>query len=329
MSNEVQPREELHREVELQEVGMHGLITEGPTAAKDDDQYGLETVSRGQWATAFHRFIRTPRSMVGLCVFLALMVTALVYDFLNPNTYQNVGTAFLAPPSWAHPFGTDEIGRDMFARVMKGTIEDIQVALVVMIMAVTIGTLIGAVAGFYGGKIDNLLMRFVDLILVVPVLVILILLSHQVSGSNSNWFFLALIIGAVAWTYIARLVRADLLSLREREFVEASRALGSNDWQLIRRHLIPNAIGPIVVNATLTVAGAIVLEATLSFLNFGIEPPGVSLGQLIDTGQDYANTYWWLFAFPTGMLLILILSVFFIGDGIQSALDPKKNRVRA
>jgi len=330
MSNELEAREELHRQVEMTEVGQHMSLTPAPSAASDDiDEYGLASDSRGQWATAFHRFVRSPRSMFGFVVFFGILITAFIYDLLNPLAYQTITNNVLQPPSAGNWFGTDELGKNVFAEVMKGTIQDIQVAFVVMIMAVTIGTLVGAIAGFYGGKIDNLLMRFVDLILVIPVLIILILLAHLISGSSSNWLYLALIIGAVAWTYIARLVRADLLSLREREFVEASRALGSSDWQMIRRHLIPNAIGPIVVNATLTVAGAITIEATLSFLGLGIQPPGVSLGALIANNQDSANTFWWLFAFPTGMLLILILCVFFIGDGIQSALDPKKSRVRA
>jgi peptide/nickel transport system permease protein len=196
-------------------------------------------------------------------------------------------------------------------------------------MSVVIGTLIGAIAGYYGGKVDNLLMRFVDLVLVIPVLVVLILLAHIVAQQANNWFFLAIIIGALSWTYIARLVRAEFLSLRERDFVEASRALGASDWRIISRHMIPNAIGPIIVNATITVAGAIVLEATLSYLGLGIQPPAVSLGLLIEQGQNSATTEYWLFVFPAAFLLALIVAVFFIGDGLRAALDPRKNRVRS
>jgi peptide/nickel transport system permease protein len=194
---------------------------------------------------------------------------------------------------------------------------------------VVVGTLVGAVAGYYGGKIDNVLMRFVDLVLVIPVLVVLIMLSQIVAQKANNWFYLAIIIGALSWTYIARLVRAEFLSLRERDFIEASRALGASDWRIISRHMIPNAIGPIIVNATITVAGAIVLEATLSYLGLGIQPPAVSLGLLIEQGQNSATTEYWLFVYPAAFLLALIVSVFFIGDGLRAALDPRKNRVRA
>ena len=196
-------------------------------------------------------------------------------------------------------------------------------------MATILGALVGAIAGFYGGRVDSTLMRFVDLILVIPVLVILILLANIVAKQADNWFWLAIIIGAVSWTYIARLVRADFLTLREREFVEASRALGASNSRLILRHMLPNALGPIIVNATITVALAISLESTLSFLGLGIQPPAISLGLLIDQGQDSATTEWWLFVFPVLFLVVLILSVFFIGDGLREAFDPKKNRVRA
>ena len=188
---------------------------------------------------------------------------------------------------------------------------------------------IGAIAGFYRGWVDSLLMRFVDLVLVVPILAILILLSSKLAKQSSNWLGLALIIGLLSWTYVARLVRADFLSLRERDFVEASRALGATNRRIIVKHMLPNAIGPIIVNATLTVALSIILESTLSFLGLGVQPPNVSLGLLVSQGQDSATTEWWLFVFPVAFLIILILSIFLIGDGLREAFDPKKSRVRA
>ena len=167
----------------------------------------------------------------------------------------------------------------MFAQVMAGVQKDIEIALTVAAIAVLIGVTIGAIAGFYRGWVDSLLMRFVDLVLVVPVLAILILLwSTSWPSSPSNWLGLALIIGLLSWTYVARLVRADFLSLRERDFVEASRALGATNRRIIVKHMLPNAIGPIIVNATLTVALSIILESTLSFLGLGVQPPNVSLG---------------------------------------------------
>ena len=290
---------------------------------------GMEFQARGQWATVVRRFVHNGQAMTGLVAFILMLVVSGAYTALHPSQYSQLSTAFNQGPSAAHLFGTNGIGIDMLAQILKGVLQDLQVAVLVAVMSVAIGTLVGAVAGYYGGKVDNLLMRFVDLVLVIPVLVVLILLAHIVAQQANNWFYLAIIIGSLSWTYIARLVRAEFLSLRERDFVEASRALGAGDWRIISRHMIPNAIGPIIVNATITVAGAIVLEATLSYLGLGIQPPAVSLGLLIEQGQSAATTEYWLFVYPAAFLLALIISVFFIGDGLRAALDPRKNRVRS
>ena len=289
----------------------------------------MEFEARGQWAMVLRRFIHNGQAMTGLVAFALMLAVSGVYTALHPNQYAQLSTAFNQGPSAAHIFGTNGIGIDMLAQILKGVLQDLQVAVLVAAMSVIIGTLVGAFAGYYGGKVDNVLMRFVDLVLVIPVLVVLIMLAHIVAQQANNWFYLAIIIGALSWTYIARLVRAEFLSLRERDFVEASRALGASDWRIISRHMIPNAIGPIIVNATITVAGAIVLEATLSYLGLGIQPPAVSLGLLIEQGQSAATTEYWLFVYPAAFLLALIVSVFFIGDGLRAALDPRKNRVRA
>jgi ABC-type dipeptide/oligopeptide/nickel transport system permease subunit len=290
---------------------------------------GMEFEARGQWAMVVRRFLHNGQAMTGLVAFLLMLMFSGIYTAFHPNQYSQLSTAYNQGPSAAHIFGTNGIGIDMLAQILKGVLQDLQVAVLVAGMSVVIGTLIGAVAGYYGGKVDNLLMRFVDLVLVIPVLVVLIMLANIVAQQANNWFYLAIIIGALSWTYIARLVRAEFLSLRERDFVEASRALGASDWRIISRHMIPNAIGPIIVNATITVAGAIVLEATLSYLGLGIQPPAVSLGLLIEQGQSAATTEYWLFVYPAAFLLALIVSVFFIGDGLRAALDPRKNRVRS
>jgi peptide/nickel transport system permease protein len=309
---------------------MHTLPSVPPAAGSDDqDQHGLTGEARGQLATVIWRFFHDPQAMVGLVVFVGLAVAAVLTQLFWTYGSTSITDTLNGPPSPAHPFGTNSIGGDMFAQVMRGTLQDIEIALLVALMATVLGTLVGAVAGFYGGRVDSTLMRFVDLILVIPVLVVLIVLANVVAKQTDNWFWLALIIGALSWTYIARLVRADFLTLRERDFVEASRALGASNRRLITRHMLPNALGPIIVNATITVALSISLESTLSFLGLGIQPPNVSLGLLIDQGQDSATTEWWLFVFPVVFLIVLILSVFFIGDGLREALDPKKNRVRA
>jgi ABC-type dipeptide/oligopeptide/nickel transport system permease subunit len=315
-----------------------GLVVPGPVVLDESsaglspgfDEYGLDGgVTRGQVATVIRRFLRDPMAMIGLGTFLLLLISSIAVGEFWHYSYLSITNTLNSPPTWAHPFGTNSIGGDMFAQVMKGTLQDIEISLLVAVMAVVLGVAVGAPAGFYGGKVDSALMRFVDLILVIPVLVVLIVLANIVAKETNNWFWLAVIIGALSWTYIARLVRADFLTLRERDFIEASRALGASDRRLILRHMLPNAIGPIIVNATITVAAAIVLESTISFLGLGIQPPNVSLGLLIDSGQDSGSTEWWLLVIPVIFLLVLILAVFFIGDGLQRALDPKKNRVRA
>jgi peptide/nickel transport system permease protein len=298
-------------------------------SADDAATQGMALEARGQWASVLHRFVRNVQAMTGLITFVLLLIVSFVYTSLHASAYSSISFTVNSPPSSSHLFGTNSIGIDMLAQILKGVLADVQVAVMVAIMAVVIGTLIGSLSGFYGGKIDNTLMRFVDLILVIPVLVVLVLLAHLVAQKANNWFWLAIIIGSLSWTYIARLVRAEFLSLRERDFVEASRALGASDWRIITRHLIPNAVGPIIVNATITIAGAIVLESTLSYLGLGIQPPNVSLGLLIEQGQNSATTEYWLFVYPAAFLLLLIVSVFFIGDGLRSALDPRQGRVRS
>ena len=193
-------------------------------------------------------------------------------------------------------------------------------------MAMVFGTAIGAISGYFGGLLDAVLMRIVDLLLVVPLLTILIVMSNIFQNASNSPLLIALLIGALSWTYIARLVRAEFLALRERAFVEASIALGASSWRVITRHLIPNAIGTIMVNTTLTVSGAILLESTLSYLGLGIVPPAVSLGMLVQEGQGAATTSPWQFLFPAGLLLLIVLCVFAIGDGMQAAFDPRNAR---
>ena len=189
----------------------------------------------------------------------------------------------------------------MFAQVMRGVEKDIQIALTVAAMATLIGVTVGAIAGFYRGWVDSLLMRFVDLVLVVPILAVLIVLANKLAKESSNWLGLAIIIGALSWTYVARLVRADFLVLRERDFVEAAKALGATNRRIIVKHMLPNAIGPIIVNATLTVALSIVLESTLSYLGLGVQPPDVSLGLLVGAGTGLGDHRMVALRLPRGL----------------------------
>ena len=296
-----------------------------PTAALTlvtDAAQGLTIESRGQFRLAVERFAhhrlaaRRPDRVPAPAAAVHDRAGVLAVQLLDDHRQ------FATGPSAQHPFGTDLIGHDLFAQVMEAEATSVKTAVLVAVIATTIGTVIGAIAGYYGKLADILLMRFTDLILAVPLLVVLLVLANKLSKQAGSWLWIALILGLLLWTNLARQVRGAFLSLREREFVEAEHAIGASDWRIIFRHMIPNAIGPIVVSATLTVALALLIEAVLSFLGLGIQPPEVSLGSLINSGQDAATSLPWLFFFPAGFLVITILSINFIGDGLRDALDP-------
>ena len=308
---------------------LHTSISSPGTETPSGDEHGMAGETRGQLRITLGRFWQQPLAVGGLIVFFIFAIAAVVTGHFWKYGFTQITGQYASGPSAAHPFGTDDIGHDLLAQVMRGTEKDIQTALLVAAISMALGTFIGALAGFYRGWVDNLLMRFVDLVLSIPILAILIVLANIVSKLAGNWFWIAIVIAATSWTYVARLVRADFLSLRERDFVEASRALGATDRRIITRHLLPNAVGPIIVNATLTVALSIVLESTLSFLGLGVQPPDVSLGSLVAAGADTATTQWWLFVFPAVFLILLIMCIFLVGDGLREAFDPKKSRVRA
>jgi peptide/nickel transport system permease protein len=313
--------------------GEHGLvIPEAPQAplspvALAAAREGLTIKSRGQLRMAADRFFHHRMALVGLSIFLVLLLVSTIVPLFWKFGFAQITNQYGTAPSAQHPFGTDPIGHDMFAQVLEGTATSIKSALVIAALATAIGAMIGAVAGYYGGLADSALMRFTDLVLVVPGLAVLLVLSNRFSKAANGWVFVALLLSALLWTYLARLVRGTFLSLREREFIEAEWAIGATDWRIILRHMIPNAAGSIVVNATLTVANAILLEAALSFLGLGIQPPQVDLGSLIAGGEGDATALPWLFYFPALFLILAVLSVNFIGDGLRDALDPTQ-RIR-
>jgi peptide/nickel transport system permease protein len=287
-----------------------------------DAAQGLTVEYRSQFRLAFERFVHHRLALAGLIVFVLLVLLSTIGPVFWTYNYSTITAQFATAPSWQHPFGTDLIGHDLFAQVMEAEATSVKTAVLVAVIATTIGTTVGAIAGYYGKLADILLMRFTDLILAVPLLAVLLVLANKLSKQAGSWFWIALILGLLLWTTLARQVRGAFLSLREREFVEAEHAIGASDRRIIFRHMIPNAIGPIVVSATLTVALALLIEAILSFLGLGIQPPEVSLGSLINSGQDAATSLPWLFFFPSGFLVITILSINFIGDGLRDALDP-------
>ncbi|MDY6054594.1 ABC transporter permease [Micrococcus sp.] len=223
-----------------------------------------------------------------------------------------------------HPFGQDSIGKDYFALVMRGTQQSMIIAFVVGLVSTVLGALVGAVSAYFGGWVDSILMRLTDLIIVIPLLVFAAVLGQMASGADLGILPLALVLGAVSWTSLARLVRGEILSLREKEFVAAAVAMGAKPGRIIARHLLPNTIGVIVVNATFAIAGAVLLETSLSFLGFGVQAPDSSLGLLINQYQNAFTTRPWLFWWPGLMILAIALSVNFLGDGLRDAFDPRQ-----
>jgi ABC-type dipeptide/oligopeptide/nickel transport system permease subunit len=304
------------------------LSTAEPSAeALEAARQGLAIKSRSQFRMAADRFFHHRMALAGLGIFVFLLLVSTIVPLFWKYSYSQITGQYATAPSLQHPFGTDPIGHDMFAQVLHGTATTIKTAVLVAVIATVIGTLIGALAGYYGKLADQALMRLTDLVLAVPLLAVLLVLSNKFSKQANSWVFVAILLAALLWTYLARLVRGTFLSLREREFIEAEHAIGASDRRIILRHMIPNAAGSIVVNATLTVANAILIGAALSFLGLGIQPPEVDLGSLIATGEGAATALPWLFYFPGLFIIAAILSVNFIGDGLRDALDPTQ-RIR-
>jgi len=224
----------------------------------------------------------------------------------------------------AHPFGQDDVGHDYFALVMRGAQRSMLVTIIIGFLAGTIGTVIGAISGFYRGRIDNVLMRFVDFLITIPAIIIGSVIGYHFG--NLGAAFLAFYLGLFAWTGLSRLVRGEFLTLRERDFVDAARVAGASNRRIIFKHILPNAVGVIIVSVTLLMSGAILLETALSYLGFGVVAPDVSLGLLISKYQDAFTTRPWLFWYPGFFIVSIALSINFIGDGLRDAFDPRQRR---
>jgi peptide/nickel transport system permease protein len=285
--------------------------------------------ARSQSRMVLHRFLQHKAAVIsGVLLILAILVALIGGRFWKYSYDEFLSVDELSqPPSLEHPMGTTSAGRDSFAQVLRGAQKSVQIALTVALVSTTIGTLIGCFAGFYRGFMDSVLMRFTDLFLIIPPLIFFAMLGRKFAGSG--WLALALCLAALSWTSIARVVRGVFLSLREKEYVEAARALGASNKRIIFKHLLPNAVGPIIVNATITVAVAILVETSLSFLGLGVQAPDTSLGSLISDNQQSATTRPWLFYFPGFYIILIALTVNFLGDGLRDAFDPTQRRVRA
>jgi oligopeptide transport system permease protein len=293
--------------------------------------------SSGIWRDALGRLMKNRLAIIGLLfiVFLALLGT--IGPRFAPHPYDFQDTAaliennFLALTPFQHPqhlLGTDELGHDILSRIMDGAQISLSVALVVQIVVLLIGLPIGALAGWFGGRLDTYLMRFTDVMYAFPDLLLIILMSVAFRDTAfgrlySGLFLVFIAIGLTSWVTVSRLVRGQLLSLKEMEFVEAAKALGVRDRNIVMRHLLPNAIGPIIVAVTLGIPGAILAEATLAYLGVGVQAPRASWGSLIAAGQDYIRQYPHLVYVPGVMIALSLISFTFLGDGLRDALDPK------
>jgi oligopeptide transport system permease protein len=272
---------------------------------------------------ALRRLFNNKAALISIFVLIAIVLFALVGPYLLPWTYDKVDwSAIRKPPDWAkgHYFGTDQNGRDMLARTLQGTQMSLLVAAVATVVSVVIGILYGAIAGYFGGKIDAVMMRFVDIMYALPYILFVIILV-VIFGRSPVLLFVG--IGCLEWLTMARIVRGQTLSIKQREFIEAAKAGGAGPFTIIFRHIVPNLTGPVVIYATLTVPEIILTESFLSYLGLGVQEPQTSLGTLISDGAPVAEALPWLLFTPAAILVVMLLCLSYLGDGLRDALDPK------
>lgn len=288
---------------------------------------------------ALRRFLRHRMALVGVFIMLGILlyIVAGSLRFSEADANYNDTSLSLNPPSAEHPFGTDRVGRDILIRTIYGGQISLLIGLFAVIVEVGLGTLVGALSGYYGGWVDSILMRIAEAVLSIPSLLLLlvmakffsdkvpdiVLLGRTFSGSVVVIIF---IIGLTSWMYLARIVRSSFLSLRESEFVTAARALGASNARIILVHILPNAIAPIIVSSTLGIAAAILTESYISFLGLGVRPPTASWGNMLDGAYQFLETAPWLWIFPGLFVILTVLSINFIGDGLRDALDPRSDK---
>lgn len=285
---------------------------------------------------AWLRFRRHKLALAGTAMLFLLLLYAFggafVYSEAEAN-YTNTGIRLQAP-SAEHPFGTDTTGRDILARTIYGGQISLLIGLLAVVLELVMGIAVGAAAGYYGGRIDSVLMRITEAVLTIPTIFLLLVMAKFFAGRVPNIqlfgrtfsgsvVVIIVIIGLTSWPYLARIVRATVLSIKENDFILAARATGTPNRQIIVRHILPNSIAPIVVTATLGVANAILSEAYISFLGLGVQPPTATWGNMITGAYNYIDTAWWLWFFPGMLIVLTVLSINFVGDGLRDALDPR------
>jgi peptide/nickel transport system permease protein len=276
-----------------------------------------------QWAIAGRHFRRNRLAIGGTAVMLILYALTLLTPLIapyDPIAQGDIVTSRYLSPSFQHPMGTDKFGRDILTRVLYGARISLTIGFVAVGISVTLGTAVGALAGYFGRWVDTVLMRFTDMMLAFPRLILLIVVIALFEGSI---WLVVLVLGLTGWMSVARIVRAEVLSLREREFVQAARVLGMDDTRIILRHVIPNTLAPVIVYTTLGIGNTILVEASLSFLGLGVQPPTPSWGNMISDGRDALITAWWIATFP-GLAIVATVTAFnLLGDGLRDALDPR------
>ena len=276
-----------------------------------------------QWRIAMRYFRRSKFALGGLFVIFLLYLVALLAPLIAPHdpiAQENVVQTSFLKPSALHWLGTDRFGRDVLSRILFGARISLAIGFVATAISVTLGTLLGAVAGYFGGKVDSAIMRFTDLVLAFPRLILLIMI---VALFNPSITVIIVVLGLTQWPNTTRIVRGDVLSLREREFIQAARALGLGGGRIIMRHLIPNVLAPVIVTATLGIGNTIVLEAGLSFLGLGVQSPTPSWGNMVADGRDTLIGAWWIATFPGLVIVLTVLAFNLVGDGLRDALDPR------
>jgi len=268
-----------------------------------------------------YRFSRNKVAVAGSVVVILLFIISLLAPWIAPYDPCSVNLQMvLAPPSDTHLFGTDQLGRDVLSRMIWGARISLKVGFVATGIAILIGTILGAIAGYYGKWVDAAIMRFTDIMLCFPAFFLILAVIAILEPSIWN---IMVVIGATGWMGVTRLVRADFISLRERDFVQAARAIGASDLRIIFVHILPNAMASVLVTATLGVAGAILTESALSFLGIGVQPPTPSWGNILTAGKDNIDIAWWLSLYPGLAILITVLAYNLLGEGIRDALDPR------
>ena len=309
-------------------------ITTAHIASLTPDELETPPLSLGQ--LAWRRFKRHKPAIIGLVVLVLLVLYALLGPLFYSEEYSNYNDTSqrLQGPTAAHPFGTDSIGRDVLARTIYGGQISLLIGLTAVLVETFLGILVGALAGYYGGVVDSILMRVTEAMLNIPELFLLIVMAKYFGGKlptldilgrtfSGSVVVIVLIIGLTSWMYLARIVRAQFLSLKENEFVLAARATGTRNIDIIFRHILPNSVAPIVVSATLGVANAILSEAYISFLGLGVQPPTATWGYMLDGANNFLESAPWLWFFPGLLILLTVLSINFLGDGLRDALDPR------